>query len=152
LDRKNPIRIVASEIEGSLKNKDIRGAYGKSLRMVQKHTRTHPKPTRQDEDKTREEYEFLFCAQQATGDRIPIHVNPFAIDDSIPSEQVICEATQKMTCRKAPGGSGIQVERIRQSMQEAKESGDPKKKDIWMRVAQLVQMAFTDLPLLRRLV
>jgi hypothetical protein len=47
---------------------------------------------------------------------------------------------------KAPGGSSIRVEHRHQWMIEAKESDDVEKNDIWKRVIQLVQMAFTDQP------
>jgi hypothetical protein len=50
---------------------------------------------------------------------------------------------------KAPGGSGIKVENLQEWMIEATESEDSEKKDIWRRVVQLVQMAFTDQPLPR---
>jgi hypothetical protein len=76
----------------------------------------------QEEEKTQEEHASLYQAEQPTGNSIKIHVEPFHVDASIPSEEEICGALQRMKHGKAPDGSGIRVEHLIKQMEEAKET------------------------------
>ena len=73
-DRKQRIEVVAEQIDALLAAKDVRGAYGKLRSWYREKPGHVPKPTVQDEAKTRSEYQALFMAEEPPGE--PIAPNP----------------------------------------------------------------------------
>jgi hypothetical protein len=70
------------------RNKYVKEHYMEKAKGWYRSTPGHvPKPTRQDEEKSRK-FNALLQAQQSTGDTIPIPVNPFPIDGSIPKRNL----------------------------------------------------------------
>jgi hypothetical protein len=57
--------------------------------------------------KPRENMNHYIKLSNQQGPLIKIHFNPFPVDDSIPSEEEICNALKRMKRGKALGGSGI---------------------------------------------
>ena len=150
-DRKSRIDKVANEVDSLLKDAKVQEAYG-ILRSWYRDKPGHvAKPTIQDEQKTRKEYESLFTAEEPPGMPIPIHITPNIIDDSRPTEKEICTALKGMRLGKTPGGSGIRVEHLRKWMEGAKpgEFQDQACVTAWEKVLELVELTFTGQPLPR---
>ena len=148
-DRKRRIDVVADQIDALLAARDVQGAYGKLRSWYREKPGHVPKPTIQDEKKTRSEYQALFSAEEPTGEPIPIHVTPMIIDDSPPTEKEICAAIKGMKRGKTPGGSGIRVEHLLKWMEGAQpgEFQNQAMTEAWNRVLELVELAFTGEPL-----
>ena len=70
-----------------------------------------PKPTMANQTAERAE---LYAKVQAPGAPIPINVEPFAIDDSVPKEPEIRAVVKGMRNGRAGGVSGIKAEQIKQ--------------------------------------
>lgn len=150
-DRKCRIDKVATEVDALLLANDTRGAYGILRNWYRTKPGHVPKPTIQDEEKTRSEYQALFAAVESPGQPIPIHVAPNLINDSPPTEAEICCALKGMKRGKSPGGSGMRVEHLQAWMEGAKPgiSQDPEKVKAWNKVLELVEICFTGAPLPR---
>jgi exonuclease III len=147
-DRKSRIEAVSTEIEALLKADRVEEAYGKLRGWYRDKPGHVPKPTIQDEEKTRLEYQSLFTAEESPGDPIPIHVTPTPVDDSPPTEKEICEALKGMRRGKSPGGSGIRVEHLLEWMRGATgETPDPAMVSAWKKVLELVDISFTGKPM-----
>ena len=65
----------------------------------------------------------MYQVQIPSSPPIPIHANPFAIDDSPPHEFEVIEALLKMKNGKAAGASGITVETMKKWYREARPQG-----------------------------
>ena len=150
-DRKRRIDTVAVEIDNLLEAKQVQAAYGILRRWYREKPGHVPKPTIQNEEKTRSEYQALFTAEESPGEPIPIHVTPSSIDDSPPSDKEVCTALKRMKRGKAPGGSGIRVEHLQDWMNGAQpgEFQNAEKVKAWNKVLELVRLAFTGEPLPR---
>jgi exonuclease III len=150
-DRKCRIDAVAAEIDNLLETKQVQAAYGILRRWYREKPGHVPKPTIQNEEKTRSEYQELFTAEDPPGEPIPIHVTPSSIDDSPPTDKEVCEALKRMKHGKTPGGSGIRVEHLTDWMKGAQpgEFQNEEKVKAWNKVLELVKLAFTGEPLPR---
>jgi len=145
-DRKRRIDKTATEIEFLLKDKQVQAAYGKLRGWYRDKPGHVPKPTIQDEEKTRLEYQDLYAMKEPPGEPLPIHITPSTIDDSSPSEKEICMALKKMKRNKSPGASGIRAEHLLDWMNGAN-NGEPTKIEAWNKVLELVELVFTGKPL-----
>jgi hypothetical protein len=116
-DRKARIEAVAVEIENSLRAGETHKAY-KRLRGWYRSKPEHtPKPTRQDEEKTREEFETLYTEQEPPGEPIPIlYQEHTPIDDTEPDDEEVCAALKKLRLGRGPGGTEIRRENPRRWM------------------------------------
>ena len=96
---------------------------------------------------TRAEYQNLYQRQIPSSPEIPIHTNPFVIDDSAPHEFEVIELLLKMKNGKAAGASGITVESLKKWHREARPlEGEPAEESVilWEKVLKLIRMAFVE--------
>jgi hypothetical protein len=148
-DRQTRINLVAEEIEARLKAKDIETAYAKLQCWYRNSTGKVPKPTYQDEEKTRNEYKSLFSVENPPGEPILVNLDPKPeICDDVPTEEEVKTAIRTMKQNKSPGASGIRVEHLRLWMEGAMHEERPIFVKEWEKVLKLVKMAFTgvDIP------
>ena len=92
------------------------------------------KPIKSDLRRTRAEFESLYTATPSVGEPIPIHINPFPVNDDVPSEEEIITALHRMRRRRVPGASGIRTEDLIR--------WQTKEPEIWAKAVWLVQHAF----------
>jgi hypothetical protein len=83
-----------------------------------------------------QEFQQLLTKVPSIGEPLPIHVNPFPVNDSVPEEDEIYSAIQRLRLRRVPGPSGICAEDLLLWHDE-----NPK---AWLIVIELVQIAFRD--------
>jgi hypothetical protein len=65
------------------------------------------KPTSADMEQLRDTYQSFFATSPPPGDPIPIHVDPYPVNDDVPSEEEISFALDHMCRGRCPGPSGI---------------------------------------------
>ena len=136
-----------SEIEEALKNNDTRTAYGKVRKWCKEKPAHVPKPTLQDEEKTRSDFEKLYTVEESPGEPIPVREVPFEISDVQPTEEEICRALRRMKTGKAPGASGMKVEHLKLWMENAKASAkgeqcNPAMVAAWKKVQEIIEIVF----------
>ena len=149
-DRRRRVEATAVEIEALLLNNAAEAAYGRLRGWYRKKSGHVPKPTFQDEERTRSEYQALYTAEEPPGEPLPVHYTVTrSVEDSPPTEQEVCAALKGMKCGKSPGGSGMRVEHLKEWMNgaHAGEHVDPMKAEAWAKVLELVELAFTGKPL-----
>ena len=147
-DRKSRIEKTAVEIESLLGARQVKAAYGVIRGWYRDKPGHVPKPTIQDEEKTRLEYQDLYGMRESPGEQIPSHITTSTIDDSLPTEKEICEAIKRMKRDKSPGASGIRAEHLREWMQGATgKNKDPIKVEAWKKLLELVELVFIGQPL-----
>lgn len=147
-DRKRRIEKASEEIENLLTAGRTQEAYGKARCWYRDRSAHVPKPTIQEEEKTREQYESLYTAEEPPGDPIPIHVQPFPVVDSPPTNSEVCAATAKLKNGKSPGANGIRAEHLKRWMRGANcDEPIPAMVDAWGKVLELVNLVFTGKPL-----
>jgi hypothetical protein len=133
------------EIEEALASNDTRKAYGKVRKWCKEKPAHVPKPTLQDEEKTRSDFEKLYTAEESPGDPIPVRETPFGISDLPPTEKEICRALRKMKTGKAAGASGMKVGHLKSWMESAnakEEQCDPAKSEAWKKVLEIIELVF----------
>eukprot|EP00797_Seminavis_robusta_P003406 Sro1211_g252850.1 Reverse transcriptase (RNA-dependent DNA polymerase) (1066) ;mRNA; f:30706-34100 len=98
---------IQSHLEGPTKN--LQASYGELKRWYRHLGDRPPKPSRQDLQQIASDFTALYKAEEPTppGEPIPIHVQPAAIDDSIPTADEIKEATMKLRNHRAAGHSKL---------------------------------------------
>lgn len=92
---------------------------------------------------------MLYSAENPPGEPLSIHIPLKTMNDTPPTTEEVCEALKRMKSFKAPGGSGIRVEHLREWMEHANSDTicDQKYVTAWNHVLELVNMAFTGEPL-----
>ena len=75
-------------------------------------------------------------------EKISLFYDQPRVNDTIPDEEEIKAAIQKMRYNKAPGTSEITAEHLRAWMQEAEDREQPRT-DRWDKVVKIIQNAFT---------
>ena len=114
--------------------------------MVQGRNGKSTKPTFEDAEKLSAEYESLFKREEPPGESLPLHVEPFNVDDNPPDEMEIVKALWKMNTGKSPRATGIKVEDLRQWHFNARISKEKTQEDIqlWEKVLELINLAFEE--------
>jgi exonuclease III len=144
-DRKARTDRVAEQIEKHLMKNQVKEAYETLQGWYKDISGRAPKPTYNDESETRAEYEKLFSKEDPPGTAIPIHIRPRPeIADGPPTEEEVVQALKKMRLRKSPGASGIRVEDLRNWHHEARVKKSQKGIELWEKVLELTQIAFTE--------
>jgi hypothetical protein len=86
-DRKQRYSATAKDLERKLDERDIKGAFTHAQKWNRQRNEAW-KPTFEDEEDTRKEFEELHTAVEPEGDPIPVHVS-FDINDNPPDEQEV---------------------------------------------------------------
>jgi hypothetical protein len=82
------------------------------LQAWYKHARGRAScPSKTDLQKLHTEYSKLLVNKSSTGEPIPIMINPYSIDDSIPMDTEIGKAVGRL--HTSPGPTGIQAEDLK---------------------------------------
>ena len=87
------------------------------------------------------EYEELGTPKPLPDETFPVIVDPFNINDEVPTEREIAAAVRKMKSGKAPGASGLRTEDLKRWLRAAERTEDPDP-DSWEDVVEIVQEAF----------
>ena len=151
-DRTARAEAAANEACIFLERSEIRNAFGAIKGWYKDVGPRPPKPSREEIDATRAEYEKLYTDTPPVGDPIPILVEAAEIDDDPPTEGEVTARLSKMKNHKAAGASGITADTLKEWQERArpKDPGmmpDPASVVLWEKVVELVQMAFTgDIP------
>ena len=103
---------AGEEIEAQLQQQDLKGAWSTLKAWYQHSGDRPPKPLRQDLKSLTNKREVLYTHVPSPGAPIPIHVNPFPIQDEIPSEDEIAVAVTRLKKGKAPGPLGLWADDI----------------------------------------
>jgi hypothetical protein len=146
-DRRVRCEKVAETIAVELEKGKIRDAFNALKGWYRAAGPLPPLPSREEIGLTRAEYKNLYQVQIPSSPPIPIHANPFAIDDSPPHEFEVIEALLKMKNGKAAGASGITVETMKKWHREARPlEGEPLGESVilWEKVLKIIRMAFAE--------
>ena len=146
-DRRIRCEKVADTIAVELGRGNIRDAFSALKGWYRADGPRPPLPSREELDLTRAEYNNLYQHQIPTSPPIPIHTNPFAIDDTPPDEYEVIECLLKMKNGKAAGASGITVETMKKWHREARPlEGEPSEESVmlWEKLLKLIRMAFAE--------
>jgi len=84
----------------------------------------------------------LYTKVQPPGDPIPINIDPFAINDEIPTDAEVREVVRGLRNGRAGGVSGIRAEHMKQWLQDVmteEEKGTVGLRDKWRVFLDLVQ-------------
>jgi Reverse transcriptase (RNA-dependent DNA polymerase) len=146
-DRKSRINTLAVLIENDLNLKEPEKAFGRIKGWYKEKPEHVPKPTPEQEKKTREEYQNLYARKEPPGTSIPIHVDPSDIDDTTPPEIEVWKALKAMRLGKSAGMTGIKVEHLRDwriewNKAEKGWESKPEKVEAWKKVLQIVDTIF----------
>lgn len=147
-DHKARTARVATVIEQHLTKGDIWEAFG-ALKGWYRDAGPRPTlPSQEAIDTTRVEYEQLYQRNPPTLPEIPIHINPFSINDTPPSEEEVVEVLGTLKNGRASGPSGIRVEDLKKWHKDAcevedDETPDPLAVAIWEKVLDIVHKAFS---------
>jgi hypothetical protein len=116
----------------------------------QHHGDRPPKPTRQDLDTLTTEFTDLYTREDPSppGGPIPVHVQPYPIDDTIPDEAEIERMVRRLKNHKAAGPTQIRAEDLKDFLAAARrDPNDPDTPDpdptAWNSVVELVTHIFT---------
>jgi len=138
-DRRQRMERVSDEIQSHLVAGRVHEAYA-TLRTWYKDVGARAsKPVWRDLEQVHREYQSLYSADPPSGDSIRINVTPYNINDEAPSETEIIAALKRMRRGKKAGLSQIKVEDLIY-WQEFKP-------DMWAKVLDLVNRAFTGRPI-----
>lgn len=149
-DRRERIWRVSEEIEERLAKGDIIGAFENLKGWYRKHTGKTIKPSKETIEKTRKTYEDLFTADEDVGNEETLYDFEYEgeeVKDDVPDEEEIREALMRMRNRKAPGLTGISVDKIKEWYNSARPKegeGDEIAIENWRKVVNIVQAALRD--------
>ena len=148
-DRKARAEAAAESACKLLEEGKIREAFG-SIKGWYKDAGPRPsKPSVEEINSTRAEYEKLFTDEEPVGDPIPLHVEAADINDDPPTEMEVVESLLKLKNHKAAGASGITADLVKEWYRAAR----PEKNDVipdatsvvlWEKVLEIVHLAFHD--------
>ena len=147
-DRTARANAAAVEDQAHLEAGDIWKAFG-SIKGWYREAGPQPiKPPREDIEVTRLEQAALHAPRETPHDPIPVHIEPFAVDDGPPTEEEVAEAVRKLKNRKAAGATGIKAEHLKSWLREARPEGDvepaPSAITLWEKMLELVQLVFVE--------
>lgn len=100
-------------ILASLGAKDVDSAWGWCKRWYREASFRALRPSPQDLDEIFTSFDERYRADGVVREPFPTHVQPFDIDDSIPSEAEISQALGRVRTRKAGGHLGMKAEHIK---------------------------------------
>ena len=120
-----------------------------------------PPPARATLERITAELVDLYSYVPSLGNNIPISVQPFPVDDLVPTEENIEEAVKHLQRNRSGGPSGMMAEHLKgwlaalkQRKREASEEGEGKTDDEegeggptepnWERLVDLIQTAFRE--------
>ena len=141
-DRKQRYSATAKDLEKKLDEGDIKGAFTQAQKWYRKRNEAS-KPTFEDEEDTRKEFEELHTAVDPEGESIPVHVS-FEINDNPPEEQEVKRNLKDMHSGKSGGPTEIRVEHLKEWMNGAEDEKNPRYQDEWKMVLDLVGYCFTN--------
>ena len=101
-DRQEYTDKAAAEIANMLENGNVKGAFGRLQEWYKEETGKAQKPTFEDAEKLSAEYKSLFKREEPPGESLPLHIEPFHVDDNPPDEMEIVKALRKMNTGKSP--------------------------------------------------
>ena len=121
LDRKRRAEKAAEEIGILLSGDapDLQGAFDILKRWYRHATAHQPKPSREDLIRVTDSFRQLYTAQPPTAPPIPIHVQPFPVEDGLPTDDEIGAAIKRLRNGRAPGPSKMKAETLKDWHREA---------------------------------
>ena len=81
-----------------------------------------PPPTRVTLEQIMAERVDLYCHVQSLGDNIPISINPFKVEDLVPTEDEIDWAVRRICKNHSRGPSGMRTQHIKGWIEEARKA------------------------------
>ena len=125
-DRRSRAQAAAAAAQAHLEKNEIRKAFG-SIKGWYRDAGPRPsKPSREDIEVTRAEYVELYTPREPTEGPIPLHIEPYLINDAAPTESEVMQAVRKLSNNKAAGASGITAENLKDWMDRANPLEDSK--------------------------
>ena len=141
-DRLKRASTAASTMEGFLAARDLKEAWRVLKDWYATASDRAPKPCYESMAKQTKEREELYTEIPPPGDSIPIHVEPFDLNDEVPEEVEIRAVVAKMRNGRAGGSGGIRAEHIKdwlRGMKEEEIEGREKAGDLWRLFVRLIQ-------------
>ena len=136
-------------IEEDLDDNDPKSAFGKLKRWYRRTTGRPLKPTREDSEELTREREELYTKVDNLQQMFRLVQVDASVDDSIPDNEEICKALQRMKNGKAPGPSGIRADQLKVWMKRWRKEKKKRmeERDLgamipWETVVELIQEAY----------
>ena len=148
-DRKARAEAAAESACKLLEEGKIREAFGSIKGWYRDAGPRPPKPSSEEINATRAEYEKLFTDEVPVGDPIPIHVEAADIDDDPPTESEVVDSLMKLKNHKAAGASGITADVVKEWYRAARPTKEGVEPDaasvaLWEKVLEIVNLAFSE--------
>ena len=149
IDRSARAEKAAMSACALLQENKIREAFGAIKGWYRDVGPSPPKPSPEEINLTRTEYENLFSEAAPEEPPFPVHVEAADIDDSPPSEYEVVQNLKKLRNNRAAGVSGITAEMLKEWYEAAQEADSDEESDtssveLWSRVLKLIRLAFED--------
>ena len=142
-DRKQRAKTAAETIEDHLGSGNLKEAWRALKGWYAQASDRLPKPCYDSMVKQTAERVKLYEKVPPPGDPIPINVDPFDLDDSVPDDVAIREVVRGMKNGRAGGSGGITAEHIKlwlAGMVEEEKEGTEKAGDCWRTFVKLIQL------------
>jgi hypothetical protein len=148
-DRRARAAAAAATATAYLGQGQIRKAFG-AIKGWYKDVGPRPhKPSREDINITRAEYENLFAEEEPCDDPIPLHIEAVPVNDEPPTEDEVVESVRKLRNNKASGATGITAENVKGWLEGARPTEDGVEPDptallLWEKLLEIVRLAFAE--------
>jgi hypothetical protein len=140
-DRKRRTEDAGKSIEDLSDHNKLQDAW-RALQAWYKHAGGRAScPSKTDLQKLQTEYSELLANKPSTGEPIPIMINPYSIDDSIPTDTEIGKSVGRIHTGRSPGPTGIRAGDLKKRRNEAWREESPVSHR-WDKVVELIQHIF----------
>ena len=112
---------MAGEVESQLEAGDPKEAWRCIKGWYRSVEDRPPKPNFQRMDALTQERVDLYTAEPPPGAPIPINVDPFSVNDDIPTDGEIREAVKCLRCGRAGGLGGMRAEHLKGWLRDIEE-------------------------------
>jgi hypothetical protein len=140
-DRTWRVQVAGIAIDVQYRAGNLKEAY-EGLGRWYNHAVGHThKPTQESLEAITSEFRDLYTARTPPGGPIPVHVGPFSVDDSCPSEEEIAKVVGCLRPGRASGASGMRLEHLKGWLEAATRKERPDR-SAWEQLVTLVQHAY----------
>jgi hypothetical protein len=131
-------------IYSNLQVGSLQQAFNVLKRWYRHATGRPPKPSREDLQDISNTWQTLYTKESPSppGPPVPVHIQPYNIDDTVPTEDEIATAVRRLGNGRAPGHTGLKAEDIKTWLKLATRKNNPILTK-WDALVQLVQHCFS---------
>ena len=140
-DRKNRAQKAGEAVEAALRDNHVREAWSRLKSWYRCASGRAPKPTRADLLEVSQEYKELYTQVESPGAPLELVVEPFDIDDHVPTAAEVKWAVRTLRSGRAPGPSGMRAEDLKGWLEDAEREENPNPGP-WTQLMAIVQEAF----------